>query len=253
MNPDWSPLRKMLATLRGDNHRLGIWWRDDDAVAPTRALDRLTGLSDRLGIAVHIAVVPATAGPELAAFTRKQSNLVAVVHGWRHQNNAPEGQKKSEFGTPRHNGFQELEQAQSRMRALFGTSYLPMFVPPWNRLDPSFLPALKSAGYNGLSTFTPRRARTAAPGMCQINTHIDPVNWRGDRGLKDPDALIAETVGLLRARHEGKQDASEPLGYLSHHLVHTPQVWDFSERYLTELLEGGAVARPIAPLLETPK
>lgn len=253
MDVDWGPLRRMLGTLRGENHRLAIWWRDDDAVAPSAPLDHLCALSNQLNIPVHIAVIPASATPDLAAFTHDHANLTPLVHGWRHQNNAPLELKKSEFGTLRPDGCDELRQGQTRMRALFGRSYLPVFVPPWNRLDHSFLPALTDAGYLGVSTFTPRDRRDAAPGLLQINTHVDPISWRGDRGLKDADALIAQTVDLLRARLNGTQDPTEPLGYLTHHLVHTPQVWDFSERYLTELLEGGAEAQPIAPLLETPR
>jgi len=251
MDVDWSPLRRMLATLRAENHRLALWWRDDDAVAPTTALEKLNRLSKDLGIPVHIAVIPAGAQPGLATFTKEHSNLIPLVHGWRHRNTAPADVKKSEFGTPRPAGIAELEQAQTRMRDLFGSSYLPMFVPPWNRLDSSFYSALKDAGYLGVSTFTPRTARDAVVNLCQINTHLDPINWRGDRDLKEPDALISETVDLLRARLDGTQDATEPLGYLSHHLVHTPQVWEFSKRYLTELLEGGAEVQPLAPLLET--
>ena len=251
MNVDWTPMRRMLGTLRAENHRLAIWWRDDDAVTPTTALDQLNTLSKHLDIPVHIAVIPAGATPGLAAFTTENPNLIPLVHGWRHHNNAPADDKKSEFGSPRPAGITELAKGQRRMRDLFGASYLPMFVPPWNRLDPSFLPALQDAGYLGVSTYTPRSARNAAPNLRQINTHIDPINWRGNRGLKEPDALISETVDLLRARLDGMQDATEPLGYLSHHLVHTPQVWEFSQRYLTELLEGGAEVQPIGPLLET--
>lgn len=250
MDVNWTPLRRMLATLRAENHQLNIWWRDDDAVAPTTALEQLNTLSDGLDIPVHIAVIPASAKPELAAFTRVHTNLVPLVHGWRHHNNAPAEAKKSEFGTPRPAGNREIQQAQARMRDLFGSSYLPVFVPPWNRLDPSFVPILKDAGFLGLSTFTPR---TSDRKLLQINTHVDPVNWRGDRDLKNTDALVAETVSLLTARLEGIHDATEPLGYLTHHLVHSPRVWEFTECYLTELLEGGAKVQPIGPLLETPR
>ena len=252
MRADWAPLRRMLATLRREDHMLPLWWRDDDAIEPTPALDKLLALSKRLEMPVHLAVIPANAAPELAAFTREHTSLIPLAHGWRHHNNAPAAVKKSEFGTPRPEGVHELHQSQNRMRLLFGTSYVPMFVPPWNRIDASFLPALADAGYKGLSTFTHRLLPDAAPGLRQINTHIDPIGWRSTRGLKDPDALIGETVALLQARLDGTQDATEPLGYLTHHLVHTPEVWDFSETFLTELLEGGAKVQPIAPLLETP-
>ncbi|GIT87619.1 hypothetical protein ROBYS_26350 [Roseobacter sp. OBYS 0001] len=48
----------------------------------------------------------------------------------------------------------------------------------------------------------------------------------------------------------GQSDASEPLGYLTHHLVHTADVWDFTQQFVSELLDAGALPQPIAPLLE---
>lgn len=78
----------------------------------------------------------------------------------------------------------------------------------------------------------------AAPGLSQINTHLDPIDWRGSRGLADPDMLISQTVALLRDRREGRADADEPFGVLTHHLVHDQRIWDFTEHLLSQLLDG---------------
>ncbi len=250
---DWSPLRRTLARLRAQKQSLPLWWRDDDAIKPTEALAQLAMLSDAIAIPVHIAVIPATATKTLADHLQVHQRLIPVVHGWRHVNNAPPDAKKSEFGTPRETGLTEPGRAHARMQQLFGTAYLPLFVPPWNRLDPMFLPALKTAGFLGVSAFTARQSQEAQPGLYQINTHVDPIDWRGTRGLKDPERLLAETITVLEARLEGSQDATEPFGFLTHHLVHSPQVWEFSRRFLTELLEGGAEVSAIAPMLESRK
>ena len=77
-------------------------------------------------------------------------------------------------------------------------------------------------------------------GLPQINTHIDPIFWRGHRGLVDPDEIIANLVTTLRDRREGRTDVTEPLGLLTHHLVHTEAVWDFSRDVMQVMLEGGA-------------
>ena len=76
------------------------------------------------------------------------------------------------------------------------------------------------------------------PGLVQINTHIDPIFWRGTRGLVPPDTLVAQTVSLLRDRRQGRADRDEPLGYLTHHLVHDADIWEFSRQFLTELGNG---------------
>ena len=67
---------------------------------------------------------------------------------------------------------------------VFGQAASPVFVPPWNRIAPALLPRLRALGFRGLSTFrrSPRRAQPA-PGLAQINTHLDPIDWRGGRGL----------------------------------------------------------------------
>ena len=127
------------------------------------------------------------------------------------------------------------------MRDLFGKRLLPIFVPPWNRLDPALLPVLAQAGYLGVSTYLPRDKRQAAPGLVQINTHIDPIFWRGDRGLAPSEDQIAHIVRLLQDRRFGKSDATEPLGFLSHHLVHNADIWNFTTTCLKTFLDAGAL------------
>ena len=84
MNIDWSDLRTELAEWQARGLRLPVWWRDDDAVAPTPALSRLTKLSARTSMPVHLAVVPRPATPDLAAFVADNAPLIPVVHGWAH-------------------------------------------------------------------------------------------------------------------------------------------------------------------------
>lgn len=247
---DWSPLGAALLRLRAAGEPLPIWWRDDDAVTVTPALEHLSRMSSRIGLPVHVAVIPGESQPSLASYVEERTHLTPVVHGWRHTNHAPQGAKKAEFGHPRASGHDDITAARRAMDDVFGTEYLPLFVPPWNRIDASFLPDLKTHGFKGLSAFLPRKNKHAGPGIVQINTHIDPMDWHGTRDLKDPDSLILQTANLIHARLDRAQDASEPMGYLTHHLVHSANVWTFSERLLNTLLDGGATAQPIAQLLE---
>jgi len=250
MRIDWSPLRDALANLRRDRIELPIWWRDDDAIAPTRALDRLGTLSERLAVPVHLAVIPKDATPDLAGNLSDRDHLMPVVHGWAHQSHAGPGQKNSEFGTPRASAAANIADAAARMRALFGTSFAPLFVPPWNRLHDSHLTTLSHAGFLGVSTFKPRPSAFASEGLKQINTHIDPIDWRGTRDLVDPDALVTHIAQTLEDRRRGATDALEPLGLLTHHLVHSESIWQASEHILLELLEGGAKVQSILPRLD---
>lgn len=249
---DWSPLRKELALWRADARDLPIWWRDDDAVSVTPALERLAQMSEDLRVPLHLAVIPRDAETELADFCAGPAEITALVHGWAHQNHAGLLRKKTEFGQDRQGIDDEAAEGLARIKALFGTAALPVFVPPWNRIAPDFITRLPGLGYTGLSTYTPRPARLAAPGLVQINTHIDPINWRGGGGLVPPDAILAGLVKTLENRRLGKSDAAEPLGFLTHHLVHDEDIWAFAQTCLSELIEGGARAVNLARVPSLP-
>ncbi len=249
MSIDWSPLKSELSQWRRAGLALPIWWRDDDAVAGTPALTRLAKLSADTGVPVFVAVIPDLVEASLPFVMAQLPGLIPVVHGWRHISHAPVGFKNAEFGQPRADAAAELTTALERLKQHFGAGLLPLFVPPWNRIDPAFLPMLAAAGYKAVSTYGPRKAPFGATGMHQINTHIDPIFWRGDRGLVAPDILVIDIVTILRDRREGRTDATEPLGLLTHHLVHTEAVWDFSGNILRVLLDGGAVPADLRTIL----
>lgn len=240
MKIDWSALKAELAVWRRDNLALPIWWRDDDAITHTPALDRLTLLSENLGVPVHLAVIPKHADQTLVSACHGQANLIPMVHGWAHENHAPQEQKKAEFGHERPNIMQEAQSALARMRGLFDADFIDVFVPPWNRVTPALTARLSQIGYGGLSTFTPRMNRFAAPGLVQVNTHVDPINWHGGGGLVAPDRQVATLISLLKDRRQGRSDMQEPLGFLTHHLVHDPDIWNFTHDCLLTLQDGGA-------------
>ncbi|MEM6371674.1 MAG: polysaccharide deacetylase [Pseudomonadota bacterium] len=239
MTPDWSPLRTALADLRADGVALPLWWRDDDATAPGPALGRLAALSARVALPVHLAVIPALAKPALVPVVHA-AGMIPVVHGWAHHDHSEGVGKKNEFLTPRPAAAEDAARGLRQMRRLFGASLLQMFVPPWNRIHPEVIRTLPAQGYTMLSAFGPRGTPQAAPGCTQVNTHLDPIWWKGTRDLVDPDALIAQAAAHLDARRMGDEDSHEPFGVLTHHLVHTQAIWTFTAALLQELLDGGA-------------
>jgi hypothetical protein len=249
MKIEWAPLKNELAMWRRDKLQLPIWWRDDDAITATPALDRLARISTDVGVPVHVAVIPGLLTLSLPPMIQEHAQLIPIIHGWRHISHAPQGAKNAEFGHPRAEAARELEHALAKLQEHFGPQLLKLFVPPWNRIAPDFLPELARAGYSGLSTYGPRNAESATSGVMQINTHIDPIFWRGHRGLVDPDTLIADIVTTLRDRREGRDDTTEPLGLLTHHLVHTEDVWNFSAEIIQVLLDGGATPADLGSLL----
>lgn len=243
MTADWSALDQELSAWQEAGLELPLWWRDDDATLPTPQLQQLTQLSDGLGLPVHLAIIPKDATAELAGYLRSAAHLIPVVHGWAHQNHAPATDKKAEFGThrPVDDRLDEAEAALGRLKALVGPALRPMFVPPWNRIAPDMLPWMAGIGYSALSSFTPRKAAKPAPGLVQINTHLDPIDWKGSRSLLPEDKLIRQVVQQLQDRRTGRADIREPYGILTHHLVHDAAIWSFTEALITRLLAGPAV------------
>lgn len=211
-----------------------LWWRDDDAVAPTPALDRLVATAD--GVPLTIAVIPALAEPALAARLAACDTIAAVQHGLAHRNHEMAG-KKAELGAARAVGevVADLAVGFARLSTLFGAQFRPMLVPPWNRIAAEVVPALPRLGLTALSTARPRPAASAAPGLVQVNTHVDPIDWRGTRGFVG----ATETVEMFRChladRREGRVDRHEPTGLLTHHLVHDAGLWQFLPRLIEEV------------------
>ncbi len=249
MKIDWSPLTSELALWRHHELQLPIWWRDDDAIADTPDLQRLSQISNEVGLPVHVAVIPDLITPTLAPAVTRTPHLIPIIHGWRHISHSPEGIKNAEFGHRRPQAKTELELSMEGLKGSFGDQLVKLFVPPWNRISAELLPTLAAIGYRGVSTFGARNTRFATPRLMQINTHIDPIFWRGHRGLVAPETLISGIVTTLRDRREARTDSSEPLGLLTHHLVHDEDIWNFSGDVLRVLLDGGAIPADIRSLL----
>ncbi|MGO4389165.1 glycosyltransferase [Microvirga sp. 2YAF29] len=236
---DWSPLDQALSHARDRGYPVQLWWRDDDAVSDTPALDRLLSLSRQANAGIALAVIPSKLEASLTERLQTEDHAFALVHGWSHTNHAPAGEKKAEFGAHRSLDLMAWEAAQALRHAQerLGDKLLPVFVPPWNRIAPGLLPRLALKGYQGISTFTDRKTAFPAPGLLQVNTHVDPIDWHGCRGLLDPARIIASLAGTVERRAAGEADPEEPIGFLTHHLVHDDVIWAFCEALMVRLAE----------------
>ncbi|HVO16331.1 MAG TPA: polysaccharide deacetylase family protein [Alphaproteobacteria bacterium] len=231
----WDALRAELDRWAEAGRAATLWWRDDDAGAPSSALNRLVALSEAHRVPLTLAVIPTKAGAEIAGLVAGAATLTAVQHGYAHLNHAPDGERKMELGPhrPADVVVAELAVGWDRLETLFGARLRPVLVPPWNRIAPHLVPMLPELGYLGLSTFGPRpRARPVA-GLVQANSHLDIIDWAGHRGFVGTEAALAALVGHLRARRTGAvADPAEPTGLLTHHLAHDAGAWGFVEALL---------------------
>lgn len=232
MNPDM--LVRELDLWAGEGRRATLWLRDDDACRDSPALARLLALASAVAVPVAIAAIPAAMETTLARALERCDEASVVQHGFAHRNHASEGERSAELDDRRDAGvcIDELRRGRERLAATFGDRFVPILVPPWNRAGGKLLTHFRDAGFTGLSRFGPRASREAAPGLPQVNTHVDPIAWRRDRRFIGEDAALSRLVAHLRARREDDCDADEPTGLLTHHLAFDDLAWEFVDGLL---------------------
>ncbi|HEX6141875.1 MAG TPA: polysaccharide deacetylase family protein [Geminicoccaceae bacterium] len=232
----WAGLEAALDASAAQGEPIRFWWRDDDAGRATPALDRLLDLAERQDAPLALAVVGAWLEADAAASIVASSRAAILQHGIAHRNAAPEGAKPVELDhQPPDHLVAALGRGRKVLEEAFGALFLAVLVPPWNRIAPALVARLPGAGYRGLSTFGRRASPEPAPGLRQINTHLDPVDWRGGRGFTGTEASLGQLLDAI-------DGADEPVGVLSHHLVMDEPGWAFLERLL-EVLRGHPGAR----------
>ncbi|MDA1099588.1 MAG: polysaccharide deacetylase family protein [Proteobacteria bacterium] len=225
----WSDLIEELKRWAAAGRRPDLWWRDDDAVAPGPRLRQLTELSRKAGIALALAVIPGRAEDALQEVLADLTGVKILVHGLTHQNHAPADRKKAEFGADRpvRQMLDDAAIAWKNLADRFPLQALPVFVPPWNRIDADLVHRLPQAQFRGLSRFGPRAAAHPAPGLLECNCHLDLIDWHGGRRFIGETRALDRLIAHLRERRNGTVDPEESSGILSHHDVMDQAGWDF--------------------------
>ena len=221
----WQDFQDELARRRAAGRPVRFWWRDDDAGAVRPELKQLLDLSHGKNIPIALAVVPEAAEPEL--FGLLHDGVAVLQHGTDHRNRAAPGEKKTEYpaAEPIESALGRIVDGLGRLRAFAGGKLVPVLAPPWNRVRPDLLKKLPAVGIVGVSGYGARASAEPVPGLRQVNTHVDLIAWRADRGfVGEVEALSLATKYLA---------AEEPVGWLTHHAVHDEATWKFLERLLT--------------------
>ncbi len=238
----WNALAAELDRWQGQGRQPTLWWRDDDACRATPALATLLALAGDARIPVAVAAVPAVVEPSLVEAVASVQQVTVLQHGYAHRNHAPPGGRNCELGTDRPLAEVEAElvDGRARLQAAFGRRFLPVLVPPWNRIAPPIVARLPAAGLVGLSTFGPRDAVTPVPGLRQCNTHVDLIAWRRGRVFIGADAALQRITDHLAARRMASVDAAEPTGVLTHHLDFGADAWEFMAAVAAATCRQGA-------------
>jgi hypothetical protein len=231
----WRAISDELEQWRSQGRRAQFWWRDDDAIAKTAELSRLITLTRSAEIPLALAVIPGCLDDSLAPMLAGERRITVVPHGWRHENYAGETEKKAEFGDHRPvcELLAEVALGLAQVEESFGEQASAIFVPPWNRLDERLVGLLPRARIVAFSRYGPRQCKTPAPGIVEINCHVDPVHWRGGGGFLGLDGILQPLLSLLRNQRLSNAVACEPIGLLTHHLVMDDETWSF----VTDLID----------------
>jgi hypothetical protein len=238
----WKAMETELDHWTAAGQTATLWWRDDDAAEAVPALDRLLDLAGARSVPLCLAVIPERATSEAVKRAAARPEIDIAVHGLAHVNHAPSTARKAEFGgnRPLATMLAELARARARLAELAGDALRPILVPPWNRIAPRLVPRLPEVGFTGLSTYLARKSPMPAPGLRQVNAHIDIIDWRGSRGFIGEAAALKLAVDHLADRRQGRVDGNEPTGLLSHHLAHDPSAWDFIANFVDVTRAHGA-------------
>ena len=223
----WIELESEIRRWREAGRPVEFWWRDDDATRPGSALERLLALAQEFGVPPALAVIPVQAEPAL--FEGLPMHADVLQHGSDHSNRAAHGEKKTEYPQrePADAALARLAASRARLSRLAGGAFVDVLAPPWNRIAPAVVARLAACGIRGLSRYGARRGVQAAPGVIEINTHVDIIDWKGSRGFIGTELALVQAVRHLAARREGRADPSEPTGWLTHHLCHDEAAWTF--------------------------
>ena len=205
-----------------------FWWRDDDAGRPDARLTALLRLASGRRLPLAVAVVPAWLTVEVRQELLACAAVTVLQHGIAHEDHAlPQGRKIELGGRAAPDRLLcHLATQRDRLADHFPGRFVPVLVPPWNRIAADLIGSLPAAGFIGWSAFA---SAPAARPLRRIDCHLDLVDWRAGRTVRAADEVDAALARLVRTR------PGEPLGILSHHLVTGPRDVEMLDRLFAML------------------
>lgn len=225
----------------GEQSSVALWWRDDDAGRYSAELEALIDLAGSTRRPLGLAVVPEWLDAPTVSRVLATPELFVLQHGWSHADHASSEGKSIELGGAIDTGAcrVELERGRLVLEAAFNDRFLPVLVPPWNRIDDRIMASLANLGFVAVSTFADDR-RGLDHRLIHENTHIDLIDWQHGRQMKRLETLVAEATALLA------QPRTRVIGILSHHL--DMSVGDMSQlAQLLDYLDGLPACRWTSP------
>jgi len=238
MSEALAQLREILAEFQTQRRTVNVFFRDDDVDDDEPSLRALLALFQELETPINLEIIPARLTRAAIGFLReahaRRPGLVELnQHGWQHVNHESEG-RKCEFGASR--GFDEqiVDVARGRevLEQAFGSSFSPVFTPPWNRCTEATYRALDQLGFCALSKLRGKEP-VAGYGFRELSVTLDVFRWKGGAEMKTAGELVGELTGQLREL--------DTVGVMLHHKVMDDAAFAWLQMLLSELRRSGAV------------
>ncbi|MBR71921.1 MAG: hypothetical protein CMM30_03140 [Rhodospirillaceae bacterium] len=206
-----------------------FWWRNDGVYSKSNDLRQLSSLASNEGVPVAISVIPEKMRDDIVFHIKNFDNHFVIQHGYAHKNHAHISEQKNELSLnrPIKDSLKDLSIGFRNLSSEFECKFLPILVPPWNRLSTQIIPHLNSLGLMGLSCLGGRNFPNPVSNIFQTNTHIDLIDWKGTNRFIGTGAAIAFACKHLSDKRNGKADPFEPTGLLTHHMRMDFSSWAF--------------------------
>jgi peptidoglycan/xylan/chitin deacetylase (PgdA/CDA1 family) len=197
-----------------------VFFRADDIAIPSARQNRLLELFAQHNAPLCAAIVPAwinrSRWQTICRRVQGKHRLFAWhQHGWIHHNHEISG-KKQEFG-PGASFVQkrrDIARGRDKLTDILGEHFLPVFTPPWNRLDLDTMHILQELGFLAISRYRGDRLPTL-PGLPDLSVNVDLHTRREDSAEAGWEGLFAELdralatgVAGLMIHHQRMNDAA---------------------------------------------
>jgi hypothetical protein len=219
---------------------VNFWWRDDDAIKNTDALQTMLQLAVNHKTAVHLAVIPNQLQPSLSILKSPKNKPFSYVlqHGVEHKSYALANQRKIELGGSQDSTVlrHALANGRDTLKGAFDQQYLDILVPPWNRIADDIVETLSDIGYRKLSVLGSAKLIET---QYQLNVNIDIINWK-TRTFAGESVVLDKIISHLQNKRLNLQTGSgdilannRPCGLMTHHLDHDDKCWQFLDDFFT--------------------
>jgi hypothetical protein len=220
----WLSLGRELGRWRRLGHKPRLWWRDDDARAPSPVLDRLLQVAG--GRPLTLAIVPDGDLAGLATRLRGERAVTVSQHGVDHVDRRPGEASEYPAGTTPEAMAAQIRAARARM---VEAGLAPgLYTPTWNRIDAALAAAIPLAGFEAVSAASTARP---VPGLKRLDADLDILRWKRRVRFRGRRPIFRSLARQLRERRTGG-DFTRPVGLLTHHLVHDEAAWSFLGGFL---------------------